>query len=109
MNMKYKRLAEIIFGILVILFLGLYISQMTGYYQYTESKKTTLTEDAIKRFEEDIRNGKEIKAENYLEQETDYNNKLSTLGMKISKKKKKGFNKVMNSIFNEISNAISNE
>lgn len=109
MNMKYKRLAEIIFGILVILFLGLYISQMTGYYQYTESKKTTLTEDAIKRFEEDIRNGKEINAENYLEQETDYNNKLSTLGMKISRLIEKGFNKVMNSIFNEISNAISNE
>ena len=109
MNMNYKRLAEIIFGILVILFLGLYISQMTGYYQYTESKKTTLTKDAIKRFEEDIRNGKEINAENYLEQETDYNNKLSTLGMKISRLIEKGFNKVMNSIFNEISNAISNE
>lgn len=109
MNMNYKRLAEIIFGILVILFLGLYISQMTGYYQYTESKKTTLTEDAIKRFEEDIRNGKEINAENYLEQETDYNNKLSTLGMKISGLIEKGFNKAMNSIFNEISNAISNE
>lgn len=107
--MNYKRLAELIFGVLIILFLGLYISQMTGYYQYTESKKTTLTEDAIKRFEEDIRNGKEINAENYLEQETDYNNKLSTLGMKISRLIEKGFNKVMNSIFNEISNAISNE
>lgn len=109
MNMKYKRLAEIIFGILVILFLGLYISQMTGYYQYAESKKTTLTTEAIKRFEEDIRNGKEIRAENYLEQEVDYSNKLSSLGMKLSSLIEKGFNKAMNSIFNEISNAISDE
>ena len=109
MNMNYKRLAELIFGVLIILFLGLYISQMTGYYQYTESKKTTLTEDAIKRFEEDIRNGKEINAENYLEQETDYKKKLSNICIKISGLIENGFNKAMNSIFNEISNAISNE
>ena len=109
MNMKYKRLAEIIFGILVILFLGLYISQMTGYYQYSESKKTTLTESAIQRFEQDVKEGKEIHAGDYLEKETDYNNKASNLGMKVSKLIEASFNKAMNTIFDELSKAISSQ
>ena len=107
--MNYKRIAQIIMAVLVMLFLGLYISQMTGYYEYTESKKTTLTKSAMERFEQDIKEGKEIKAENYLEQERDYNNKASTLGMKVSRLIEKRFNKAMNGLFQEISKAISND
>lgn len=107
--MNYKRIAQIIMAVLVMLFLGLYISQMTGYYEYTESKKTTLTKSAMERFEQDIKEGKEIKAENYLEQEKDYNNKASTLGMKVSSLIEKGFNKAMNGLFQEISKVISND
>lgn len=107
--MNYKRIAQIIMAVLVMLFLGLYISQMTGYYEYTESKKTTLTKSAMERFEQDIKEGKEIKAENYLEQERDYNNKASTLGMKVSSLIEKGFNKAMNGLFQEISKAINND
>ena len=107
--MNYKRIAQIIMAVLVMLFLGLYISQMTGYYEYTESKKTTLTKSAMERFEQDIKEGKEIKAGNYLEQEKDYNNKASTLGMKVSSLIEKGFNKAMNGLFQEISKAINND
>ena len=106
--MNYKTAGQLFMMVLVILFLGLYISQMTGYYQYTESKKTTLTEDAIKRFEQDIKDGKQIDAKNYLEEQADYNNALSSLGMKVSRLIEKGFNKAMNGVFNEISKTISN-
>ena len=95
-------------SLLVILFLGLYVSQMTGYYQYNESRKTTLTEDAIKRFEQDIKEGKTISASNYLQKDTEYGNKLSSLGMSLSSFIEKGFNKAMNGLVREISSAISN-
>lgn len=108
MNMKYARVVQLTFFVLVILFVGLYISQMTGYYQYNESRKTTLTQSAIERFEQDIKEGKEIRAGDYLEEETDYNNKISNLGMRISQVIEAGFNKAMNAIFNELSKAISN-
>lgn len=106
--MNYKRIVQIIMSILVILFLGLYVSQMTGYYQYNESRKTTLTKDAIERFEQDVKEGRKISAGNYLQEDTEYGNKLSNLGMRLSSLIEKGFNKAMNGLFREISNAISN-
>ena len=106
--MKYARVVQLTFFVLVILFVGLYISQMTGYYQYNESRKTTLTQSAIERFEQDVKEGKEIHAGDYLEEETEYNNKISNLGMKISRVIEAGFNKAMNAIFDELSKAISN-
>ena len=106
--MNYKRILQTIMSLLVILFLGLYVSQMTGYYQYNESRKTTLTEDAIKRFEQYIKEGKTISASNYLQKDTEYGNKLSSLGMSLSSFIEKGFNKAMNGLVREISSAISN-
>lgn len=81
---------------------------MSGYYEYTESKKTTLTEDAIKRFEADVSAGKKINAKDYLLEEKNYNNNLSHMGMKISNYIEKGFNKIMNSIFQEVNKAVNN-
>ena len=71
--MKANNILKFTFVILILLFIGLYISQVTGYYEYTESKKTTLTKDAINRFEKDVKEGKEISAKNYLEEEKEYN------------------------------------
>lgn len=107
--MKGSGIVKIIVLTLIIFFIALYCSGLTGYYQYTESKKTTLTEDAIKRFEEDLKNGKEIEAKNYLQEEKEYNNKASTLGIKISNLIEKGFNKTMNSLLKEIDNAVNDK
>lgn len=56
--MKGKNLIRIIILTLIITFIALYITQLTGYYEYTENKKTTLTTEAIERFEEDVKQGK---------------------------------------------------
>lgn len=105
--MKVNHIMKVIFMILIVLFIGLYISQISGYYEYTESKKTTLTKEAIEKFEKDVKNGKEIQAKNYLEEEKEYNNKASKLGMKVSTVIEKSFNKSMNYLFKEINKAIS--
>ena len=105
--MNYKKVASTIMILLVILFLGLYVSQMTGYYQYSESRKTTLTKNAIEQFEQDIKEGKEIHYGHYLEEQTDYNNLFSKIGMNVSKLIEKGFNKAMTSIFREIYNPVN--
>ncbi len=88
------------------MFFSLYIGTQTGYYKTTASSKATLTDKALKRFEEDVQSGKKIIAKNYLEEEKDYSNKASILGMKISKTIEKIFNKGMNAIFNEIDKTI---
>ena len=45
--------------------LVLYFGQATGYYEYKNNQKTTLTEESIKRFEQDIKDGKDINVSNY--------------------------------------------
>lgn len=109
MSMNYKKLAELIMTLLIVLFLGLYISGMTGYYKYSETKKSVLTEEAMKRFEEDIKEGKQIDVSNYLEETKNYNNIFSSLGLKASALIEKGFNKAMTSLFKGLSKIIKNE
>lgn len=71
--------------ILFAIFMTLYISQATGYYDYEQYKKSELTKEKIAQFEKDVKEGKEIKIENYLKSvQYDYNNNASTAGLKIS-------------------------
>lgn len=105
--MKYKRLVELFGGVVIILFLVLYIGQATGYYKIAENRKVALTEDAIRRFEEDVSAGKKIVASNYLVKEKNYNNNISILCIKVSQIIEKGFDKVMNYIFNELEGVVN--
>lgn len=107
MKMKVKELIK--FGVLVvmILFFSLYFTTMNGYYEVNQSKKSTLTQEAIERFENDVSEGKEIIAKNYLEEEVDYNNKASKIGLRLSNYVEKGFNKMMNAIFKAVEKTVN--
>ena len=87
-NLKKKwvhRIFKYVFVLAFIAFLTLYLSQATGYYEYENHQKATLTEEQIKQFEQDVRDGKNIKIENYVEKtHIDYSNKASDMGSKVS-------------------------
>lgn len=60
---------------------------MSGYYQTTLQKKTSLTNEAISAFENDIKNGKDIDINNYIEiNQKNYDNAISKSGRYISNK-----------------------
>ena len=80
---------------------------MGGYYEYTLSKKNTLTEEAIKRFEEDVKSGKEIIASNYVQEEKDYTNKASKIGIKISNFVSNTYDTLMKFLFKQLENTIN--
>lgn len=104
---KFKGLFQLIGAVLIILFLVVYIAQATGYYELTENRKTALTDEAIGRFEEDVKNGKKIIASNYLVKEKNYNNNISVGGMRLSSAIEKGFNKFMGLIFKELEKVVN--
>lgn len=82
---KLRNFFGITCCILLITFLTLYISQATGYYEYTAHKKTVFTNEQIKQFEKDIQDGKDVRMEDYLKNETkDYSNKVSRFGYELS-------------------------
>ena len=48
-------------------------------------KKMTLTEEQIEKFEEDVKNGKEVNVEDYVIKDNEtYDNKIAKVGKKLS-------------------------
>lgn len=106
--MKTKQLVKLIAIILVISFCSLYFTTLGGYYEYNLSKKNILTEEAIARFEQDVKEGKQIIASNYIEESKDYGNKSSRLALKISNFISSSFDKIMKFVFKQIENTVNN-
>lgn len=103
----FKNILRIVIFTLLVLYSTLYVTQALGYYEYSNSKTNALTTEAIERFEKDIKEGKSIKASDYIKKENDYNNKLSKSGLAISNVIEGVFDKVMGFIFNEINKAVN--
>ena len=76
-----NKVIKVILIIIIILFLSLYFSNYNNSYYET---KTYLTEEAIRKYEKDLKQGENILSNNYIPQEKNYNNKASTLGLKSS-------------------------
>lgn len=84
-EVKKKSKFKYLFYLLIIIFSLLYFSGQTGYYENKISNETRLTEEAIKEFEKDISEGKEVDIKDYLvTNNNDYENKYSSLGYTVS-------------------------
>ena len=59
-------LVKNVFICFLVIFLGIYISISNGNSNYKAYRKTELTKDAITRFENDVKNGKNINLKHYL-------------------------------------------
>lgn len=82
---KHNKIFGYIFYLLFVSFLVIYFSELTGYYEYQNHKKTALTEEQIRQFEIDVKSGKEVDLDKYLIAENKtYNNTLSKLASKFS-------------------------
>ena len=74
--------------IVTLIFFGIYsaiyFSYKGGYYDVKAHDKMLLTEEAMKRFEEDVNNGKDISVNDYIQNNyKDYSNKVTNIGIKI--------------------------
>lgn len=105
---SYKKIFHGLIWILFLGFLVLYFSQANGYYDDLNNKKSSLTEEKIKEFEQDVKSGKEIKVENYVVNiKKDYDNKVSSFGLSTSKTFAKYFKIGMNGIFGGIDKVVN--
>ena len=105
--MKRKNIARIIIGTLFILFIGLYFTQTTGYYEFEQKKITSLTEEQIKQFEQDVKDGKNIDIKNYVDYgKKNYNNKISNASLSLSRKIEDTVTKGIEYLFNAVGKAM---
>ena len=75
-----KRIVKIFIIALFIMYLITFINR-NNYYESNQ----VLSDNAIRNFEEDLRNGKKINPSNYITKKKNYNNKISILFFNISK------------------------
>ena len=88
-------------GILFILYISLTIAIQTGYYEAKLSEKTTITNEAIKQFESDVRDGKNVDINDYLtDTYKDYSNQTTktvfALSSLVEEFMSKGINEMVN-------------
>lgn len=69
---------------LFIIFIAFYIALESGYYPSRVEKKTILTNKNIYEFENDLKDGNEIKKEGYIEKEEDYSNFVTKAGTNLT-------------------------
>lgn len=71
---------------LFVAFLIIYFSGSGTYYESQLHKKTIFTEEQIKKFEQDVADGKDVSIEDYIdEKKNNYSNKTSQAGLFLSK------------------------
>lgn len=85
--MKVNKILKFVSFIIILTFLFAYFIEITGYYEYKLLNKRILTEEQMRKFENDIKEGKEIDLEDYLSNtNVDYSNKLTKTTSNISLK-----------------------
>ena len=95
-----KRIIKLVFLILTIMFMILFLNRSNNYYE----NEKILSQEAIEKFEEDLKEGKKINPSNYITPKKDYNNKASKIGMKCSNTIEKLVNKALKKILESIDN-----
>lgn len=108
---KKKLFTKIFWKIFLALLFGfgaLYISEATGYYEFEQHKKVTLTNEKINKFEEDLKSGKQINIKNYIdEKEVSYENGFSKAGMFFSSVIEDGITNGLQSTFEFLNNIFN--
>lgn len=95
-----KKTIKLLFLVLVVLFLILFLDKNNHYYE----NEKILTDEAIARFEEDLKEGKEIVPSNYITEKKEYNNKASKIGLECSKIIEKIMNKLLKKFIESLEN-----
>ena len=93
-----KKVIKIIFFILCILFLLLFLNKNNNYYE----NENILTQEAIHRFEQDLKEGKEIVPSHYITPKKEYNNKASFFGLRCSRMIEKLTNQLLKKLIESI-------
>lgn len=105
--MNKKLVVKILFGMVFIAFIISYAIGESGYYEYQLANKKYLTEEQMKKFEENVKNGSEVDLKDYtVETRIDYTNKFTDLVSNTSMSINKYLKKSIESIFGLLNKVV---
>ena len=102
-----NKVFKIILIIFILVFIGLYFSYKNGYYISKNKENMLLTEEKIKEYENDLKNGFDVTKKSYLDIKDNYDNNFTKFTLKLSKKIEVSIDAVIKFIFNKIGNTIN--
>lgn len=102
-----KSIFKIILIIIIVFYLILYFSYRNGYYIDKNKEKSLLTEEKIKEYEEDLKNGVDVNNKDYIIVEDNYDNKYTRVSLLISKKIENTFDNIIKYFFKKIGDTIN--
>ena len=105
--MSKKFIFKSIFVIFFIAFIITYAIGESGYYEYQLSNKRILTEEQMKKFEEDVKNGEDIDLNDYVVDTTkDYSNKFTSFVTDVSLTANNYIKKTIESLFTAVGKMV---
>lgn len=104
--MKYDKIMKYIFYFFLVFFLFMYIAGSTGFYEYKLSEEQKLTEEQIKKFEEDVKNGVNIDIYNYIPKKKNYDNLFTKTNRDIAGYISSGFKAFFDYVFKYIERSM---
>ena len=97
---RKNKIFKFLIVFLFVIYMTIYVSQLTGYYEFKNYQKTTLTKEQISKFEDDVKNGKNVKLTDYVvNTNKHYQTRLKKMGYDLSEFISKMVNKGINSSF----------
>lgn len=100
---KKKKFFQVLFVFLFLIYITIYVSESSGYYEFKNYKKASLIKEKIAEFEADLKAGKEVDFDKYMvSTDEDYDNQISNIGYSISNTVSNLINKGVVSIFDTI-------
>ena len=101
------KLNKFCFFLLVFLFYFSYFMESGGYYEYHLANQLKLTDEKIKQFENDVKEGKSISVDKYLNgTEVDYSNALTKKTSEVSLKLNNYLNKIIRNFFKSLEKLV---
>ncbi|MGM9882177.1 MAG: hypothetical protein ACI31S_04975 [Bacilli bacterium] len=105
--MNKKKIFKAVFILLFIAFVIGYVIEETGYYEYNLQNKMIMTSEAMTRFENDLKEGKDVREEDYVvSTEKDYTSALTKSTNKISTKVNSVLKKGIEGVFKIIGSFV---
>lgn len=106
MKVKPDLIFKIIILVLLLIFIIIYIYYQNSYESYLNYKKSSLTAEKIKQFEQDVKDGKMIDVNDYFEEEIDCSNKISRFLLGVSNRIGRYVKKSLTNVFKNINKLI---
>lgn len=81
-----KKAFYIVMFVLFIVFICIFSASTSSYYEFSNNKRASFTEEKIKEFEKDVSEGKNVNIKDYMEDYSkDYSNKVTRMGDSVSR------------------------